>query len=94
MTSVAQTAALIHLNVRAIVTDKRAVRVTPVPSEGCETTFFVAVGNRDLGKVIGKQGRTARSLRVLLSAIAKANGHRYNLNLDDLPRPIHDKEPS
>ena len=56
MTSVAEIAALLDLNVRAIVTDKEAVRVTPVPGEGRQTTFFVEVGDRDLGKIIGKQG--------------------------------------
>ncbi len=92
MTSVAETAALIDLNVRAIVTDKEAVRVTAVSGKGSQTTFFVEVGNHDRGKIIGKQGRTARSLRVILSAIAKANGHDYNLDLDDLPRQIDGNE--
>lgn len=83
MSTVAETALILSLNVRGIVTEKEVVKVTPVPGVGRETVFFVEVADGDRGKVIGAQGRTARSLRVILGAMAKANGHDYALNIDD-----------
>lgn len=35
----------------------------------------------DVGKIIGKQGRTARSMRTLLGAISVKVGHRYYLEI-------------
>lgn len=49
------------------------------------TTLRLYVANDDLGKVIGKQGRTARSLRTILSAIGSKSGHRYTLDILELP---------
>ena len=35
----------------------------------------------DLGKVIGKQGRTARSLRIIAQAIGKEKGQDYQVDI-------------
>ncbi len=83
MSAVADVSVLLSLNVRAIVDDKEAVKITPMSGVGRQTVFFIEVADLDRGKIIGKQGRTARSLRVILSAIAKANHHDYALNIDD-----------
>lgn len=40
------------------------------------------VHTQDMGKLIGKQGRTARSLRVIFQAIAKEQGRHYQLDID------------
>ena len=45
------------------------------------TTFRLYVAPDDLGKVIGKQGRTARSLRTILSAIGSKANHRMQLDV-------------
>ena len=43
--------------------------VTVIMSEEDDTvTIGLAVAKEDLGKVIGKQGRTARAMRTILSA--------------------------
>lgn len=39
------------------------------------------VAESDLGKVIGKQGRTARAIRTLLSAASARAGKRYGLEI-------------
>jgi predicted RNA-binding protein YlqC (UPF0109 family) len=36
----------------------------------------------DLGKVIGKQGRTARSLRIIAQAIGKEKGQDYQIDIE------------
>jgi predicted RNA-binding protein YlqC (UPF0109 family) len=46
-----------------------------------ETVFTVQVAPDDLGKLIGRQGRTARSLRNFLDARGRLDGHRYLLEI-------------
>jgi predicted RNA-binding protein YlqC (UPF0109 family) len=46
----------------------------------------VQVSPDDVGKVIGKQGRTARSLRTILGATAVKLGVAYELNIQEPPR--------
>jgi predicted RNA-binding protein YlqC (UPF0109 family) len=58
---------LIHFIARSLVDQPDAVRVTEV-EEGDGTVVELEVAQEDLGKVIGKQGRTARALRTILSA--------------------------
>jgi len=50
--------------------------------EGSRTTVFeLRVGQGDLGKVIGKEGKTAKSLRTLLAAVAARQGKRAVLEI-------------
>ena len=45
--------------------------------------FKIKVAQPDIGKIIGKQGRTAQSMRVLLSAVAAKSGKRAILEVED-----------
>ncbi|HAP36107.1 MAG TPA: RNA-binding protein [Bacteroidetes bacterium] len=45
--------------------------------------FKIKVDRTDIGKIIGKQGRTAQSMRVLLSAVAAKLGKRALLEVED-----------
>ncbi|OGP81983.1 MAG: RNA-binding protein [Deltaproteobacteria bacterium RBG_13_65_10] len=58
---------LIAYIARGLVENPDQVQVTEVEGEG---TLIIAlkVAKEDLGKVIGKQGRTARAMRTILSA--------------------------
>jgi predicted RNA-binding protein YlqC (UPF0109 family) len=49
----------------------------------------LTVDQEDLGRVIGKRGATAQSLRTLLRALGTKNDARYNLKIVDVdgPRP-------
>jgi len=50
--------------------------------EGEKTTVYeLRVGPGDLGKVIGKRGRTARSIRTILNAAATKAGKRAVLEI-------------
>lgn len=66
---------LIEMLARALVDKPDEVEVIEV--EGEQTTVIeLKVAKEDLGKVIGKQGRTARAMRTLLSAAsAKVRKH-------------------
>jgi predicted RNA-binding protein YlqC (UPF0109 family) len=60
---------LVEYVARALVDDMDAVSVTEV--EGERTTVIeLRVAQGDLGKIIGKQGRTARAIRTILNANA------------------------
>lgn len=47
----------------------------------------LTVEAEDLGRVIGKRGATAQSLRTLLRALGTKNEARYNLKIVDVDRP-------
>ncbi len=47
----------------------------------------LTVDPEDLGRVIGKRGTTAQSLRTLLRALGTKNDARYNLKIVDVDRP-------
>ena len=50
---------------------------------GDQTTIELEVAPEDLGKVIGRQGRTARAIRTLLNAAAQKTRRRYSLDILD-----------
>lgn len=63
------TAVLTHI-VRSIVDDPDAVDVTAVDGDDDEVVLEVRVGPGDLGRVIGRRGRTAQSIRAVVRAAA------------------------
>ena len=65
---------------RALVDDPDSVVVEAI-SEPDGTVLRLRVAPSDVGKVIGKQGRTARSLRTILSAASMKMKHRFALDI-------------
>ena len=47
------------------------------------TVLTVHADKKDIGKIIGKQGKTAQSIRQLLEAIARKHGTRVVFEIDD-----------
>ena len=71
---------LLHQIVLALVDRTEAVQITSTPQpEGA--IFSISVHSEDTGKLIGKQGRTAKSLRIILSAIGMKMRRRYSLDI-------------
>lgn len=58
---------LVEFMARALVDDPEKVQVNEVVGEQT-TVVELSVSKEDLGKVIGKQGRTAKSMRTILNA--------------------------
>ena len=58
--------------------DRVAVEAIIEPSS---TVLRLRVAPSDIGKVIGKQGRTARSMRTILSAASMKLQHRFALDI-------------
>ena len=54
---------------------------TSMSVEEDNVTIALTVAQEDLGKVIGKQGRTARAMRTLLSAAAEKENKKTRLDI-------------
>jgi predicted RNA-binding protein YlqC (UPF0109 family) len=73
---------LIEYVARTLVDDPAAVRVTEVQAEPT-AVYHLQVAPADVGKVIGKHGRTAHALRLLLAASAARQGRRAVLEIKE-----------
>lgn len=71
---------LIEQMAKALVDKPEDVVVTEVVGEKT-TVYELRVDTSDLGKVIGKQGKTARSMRTILSAAGTKLGKRCVLEI-------------
>ena len=73
--------ALIEQIAKALVDEPEQVSVGAVDSGEGTTVLELRVSANDLGKVIGKQGRTARSIRTILAAASMKYRERYTLEI-------------
>jgi len=73
---------LVEFIARSLVDLPEEVKVDEVDQER-STMIELRVAPDDLGKVIGRQGRTARALRTVLSAASTRSGRRYSLDILD-----------
>lgn len=74
--------ALVELAARALADQPDAVRVVESDRRN-GTVIELQVAPGDLGRVIGRQGRTAAALRTLLSAAAEIDDRRATLDIRD-----------
>ena len=65
---------------RALVDEPASVDVETVDRDE-NTILKLRVAPQDVGKVIGKQVRTARSVRTILGAVSMKLHHRYTLDI-------------
>jgi len=71
---------LIEMIAKALVDSPDQVVVNAIEGEQC-TVLELKVAQSDLGKVIGKQGRTARSIRTILGAAGMKLRRRFTLEI-------------
>ena len=71
---------LVEQIAKALVDEPEQVSVQVVEGEQV-TVLELRVGPNDIGKVIGKQGRTARSLRTILGAAGMKLHKRFTLEI-------------
>ncbi|NPV52155.1 MAG: KH domain-containing protein [Firmicutes bacterium] len=71
---------LVEFIAKALVDDPSQVRVDEVDGEG-GTVLELRVAPADMGKVIGKQGRTAKAIRTLAKAAATREGKRVTVEI-------------
>jgi uncharacterized protein len=70
----------IEIIVKALVDDAEAVDVREIERDGT-TRIEVRVAQTDMGKVIGKQGRTVRALRSVVYAAGMKQNRRFVLDV-------------
>ena len=71
---------LVEKIAKALVDDPEQVVVHSVAGEQL-TVLELSVASNDLGKVIGKQGRTARCIRTILGVASMKVKKRYTLEI-------------
>ena len=73
---------LVEFLAKSLVDNPDDVHVHTYEREGANV-IELEVSQPDLGKVIGRQGRTARALRTILSAAGQKTRRRYILDILD-----------
>lgn len=71
----------IEMIVRSLVDDSETVDVREVEQRNGATLIEVRVAPQDVGKIIGKQGRTIRALRSLARIAGAKTNRRYLLEI-------------
>ena len=71
---------LVHSIAAALVDDPSAVRARELPGSGV-TRIELSVARADLGRVIGRDGRTARAIRTLLTVAGRKLGRAFVLEV-------------
>jgi len=84
MSPVSVTAAVVEVLARALTDRPDEVRVEESQHRGA-TLVELYVGAGELGRVIGKQGRTAAALRTLATTAGEKEGKTVTLEIRDTP---------
>lgn len=71
---------LVQYLAKALATNPDAVEITETEDNGA-SVLRLKVAKEDLGRIIGKQGRTAKSIRALVNAAAAVNNRRVVLEI-------------
>jgi uncharacterized protein len=73
---------VVEVVARALVDHPDAVRVTENERRGLKV-YSLSTALGDMGKIIGRQGRTAAALRTLVALTAEKHGRRAQLDIRD-----------
>ena len=72
---------LVEYVVKKIVDNPQAVVISPVQNDDM-IVIHLKVAQEDVGKVIGKAGKTARALRFLVNAAAAKTGQKATIEIE------------
>ncbi len=73
---------ILELIITNLVDDKNAISIEEI-TEGNVITFKVSVSKDDMGKVIGKQGRVAKSIRTVMKSVSAKENKKVNIEFID-----------
>ena len=73
---------LVETLVKALVKNPDAVSITVV-EKGSLEIYQVHVAPEDMGKVIGRQGRIVKEIRILMKAVAQRQGKKVSVEILD-----------
>jgi uncharacterized protein len=71
----------VEMIVKALVDEREAVDVREIERNATTVVIEVRVAESDMGKLIGRQGRTVRALRTLLHAASIKQNRRFILEI-------------
>jgi uncharacterized protein len=71
----------VELIVKHLVREAESVDVREVERDRSTSVIEIRVAQGDVGKIIGRQGRTVKALRSLLHAAGQKKGRRYVLEI-------------
>ena len=71
---------LVRYLAKSLVSNPDAVEINETDNDG-GSVIELKVAKEDLGRIIGKQGRTAKSIRTLLNAAASRDNRRVVLEI-------------
>jgi uncharacterized protein len=74
---------LVETIVKALVESPEEVVVNEVAGEQT-VVYEIKVGQKDTGKVIGKQGRTAQAIRTIIRAASARTGKSATVQIDSM----------
>ena len=73
---------LLNYIAKHLVDNPDEVSVTEIEN-GADTVFEVRVADSDMGKVIGRQGRIVKEIRILMRSVAQRQGKSVSVEIMD-----------
>lgn len=73
---------ILEIMIRNLIEDKDSVSINEVAQDS-EVKFEVRVNEKDMGRVIGKKGKIAQSIRTVMKAIAAKENKKVNIEFID-----------
>lgn len=73
---------ILRVVIENLVDDKDAISIEEI-AENNEIKYEVRVSNKDMGKVIGKKGKIAQSIRTVMKAVAAKENKKINIEFID-----------
>lgn len=68
--------------IKSLVTDESAISINEVEGEQ-SVIYEVKVAEKDMGKVIGKEGRIAKAIRTIMKALAAKESKKITIEFID-----------
>ncbi len=73
---------LLRVVIENLVEDKDSISIEEIAGDN-EIKYEVRVADRDMGKVIGKKGKIAQSIRTVMKAVAAKENKKINIEFID-----------
>lgn len=73
---------VLELIITNLVNNKEEVSIKETVNDRI-ITYKVKVSKDDMGKVIGKQGRVAKSIRTVMKSVSAKEGKKVNIDFED-----------
>ena len=74
---------LVETIAKSLVSSPEEVIVRELPARGDSMVIELKVAEKDMGKVIGRQGRIAKEIRTIVKTVAQRSGERVSVEIVD-----------